>query len=89
MCFSDFSSCPYRRHIRSTVFHELLYDVIFIKRLLEAKYGTGNVFSNSSSVYELINNSEEKRYDTDLYAIMIYQPHVHPGYISQIPAEGR
>ncbi len=50
---------------------------------------TGNVFSNSSSAYELINNSEEKRYDTDLYAIMIYQPHVHPCYISKIPAEGR
>lgn len=41
---------------------------------------------------ELINNSEEReseeekkkeeKYDTDLYAIMIYQPRVHPCDIS-------
>ena len=53
------------------------------------KIRAGNVFSNSSSAYERINNSEGKRYDTDPYAIMIYQPHVHPRDISEIPAEGR
>ncbi len=37
-CFSDFSSCSYIKHIRSIVFHEPIFDVIFIKRLLVAKY---------------------------------------------------
>lgn len=89
-----FSSCSYIKHIRSIVFRDPpsppLFDARFIKRLLVAKkIRAGNVFSNSSPAYERINNSEGKRYDTDPYAIVIYQPHVHPRDISEIPAEGR
>lgn len=46
-------------------------------------------FQTAAPAYERINNSEGKRYDTDPYAIMIYQPHVHPDDFSKIPAEGR
>jgi len=58
-----------------------------MKRLLVVKLEQ-EMFSNSSSAYGVINNSEEKRYDTDPYAIRIYQHHIHPLDISQPPVEG-